>query len=142
MKLKVVSCIGSVIFLLCIGTFTSCENDEQIEFNRYYSLGGLIYQGHCQNCHGAKGEGLQALIPPLNDPSYLKAHINQLPCLIKGGMKEKITINNKAFEGEMPPADLPAIQVAGVLTYITNSFGNKTGRITVEAVEASLKNCE
>ena len=141
MKLKVIGGIASIILLLCIGMFTSCESDQQIEFNRYYSLGSSVYQSRCQNCHGANGEGLQALIPPLNDASFLKTHMNQLPCFIKNGVKGQITINNKAFEGEMPPADLPPIQVAGVLTYITNSFGNKTGRITAEAVETSLKDC-
>lgn len=141
MKLRIIGGIGSIILLLCIGTLTSCESDEQIEFNRYYSLGSSVYQSRCQNCHGAKGEGLQALIPPLNDQDFFKMHTDQLSCLIQNGMKGKITVNNKLFEGEMPAADLPSIQIAGVLTYITNSFGNKAGTVKIEAVENSLKTC-
>jgi len=141
MKLKVTACIGSLIVLLSICMFISCQSDEQIEFNRYYSLGNLIYQQHCQNCHGAQGEGLRGLIPPLNDPAFLKANKTNLACLVKNGLTGKITVNGKSFEGEMLPVDLPSVEIAEVLTYINNSFGNKTREVTTRQVELDLKTC-
>jgi len=141
MKLKVIGGIGTVIFLLSIGMFVSCESDEQIEFNRYYSLGNSLYQSHCQNCHGAQGEGLRGLIPPLNDPRYIKINKSKLACLVKNGLKGKVMVNNRLFDGEMPAVDLPSLEIAEVLTYISNSFGNKTGIITGQQVEQSLNNC-
>jgi mono/diheme cytochrome c family protein len=141
MKLKVIGGIGTVIVLLSTGMLISCQSDEQIEFNRYYSLGNLIYQGHCQNCHGAQGEGLRGLIPPLNDSAYLKVNKANLACLVKNGLKGKITVKNRLFEGEMLPVDLPPVEVAEVLTYINNSFGNKTGTVTARQVELDLNNC-
>jgi len=141
MKLKVIGGIGTVIVLLSTGMLISCQSDEQIEFNRYYSLGNLIYQGHCQNCHGARGEGLRGLIPPLNDSAYLKINKTNLACLVKNGLKGKVTVKNRSFEGEMLPVDLPPVEVAEVLTYINNSFGNKTGTVTARQVELDLNNC-
>jgi len=141
MKLKVIGGIGTVIVLLITAMFISCQSDDQIEFNRYYSLGNVIYQGHCQNCHGARGEGLRSLIPSLTDASYLKTNKTILACLVKNGLKGKITIKNILFEGEMPPVDLPPVEIAGVLTYINNSFGNKTGTVTARQVELDLNNC-
>lgn len=141
MKLKVIGGIGTVIVLLSIGMFISCQSDQQIEFNRYYSLGNLIYQGHCQNCHGAGGEGLRGLIPPLNDPAYLNENKTTLACLVKNGLKAKITVKNTLFEGEMPAVDLPPVEIAEVLTYINNSFGNKTGTVTARQIELDLYNC-
>ena len=137
MKLKVT---GGILLLLTAVIF-SCQNDSQVEFNRYYSGGSAIYQAHCQNCHGANGEGLQQLIPPLTDSAYLKKNKNALACFLKTGLKGKISINNKIFEGEMPADSLAPIEIAKVLTYVTNSFGNKLGTINLEQVQGDLEKC-
>jgi mono/diheme cytochrome c family protein len=143
MKSKIIGGIGFLLSILIIpGMFTSCQSDEQIEFQRYYSSGSLVYQIHCQNCHGAHGEGLLALIPPLTDSAYLKANKNVLACLVKYGTKGKVTIQNKAFEGTMPPNNLSPIEIANVLTYVTNSFGNKLGTINNQQVTGDLGRCE
>lgn len=142
MKLKICTGIGALLFLVTAGMLVSCQSDEQIEFNRYYSLGNYIYEGRCQNCHGAQGDGLRGLIPPLNDTAYLTANKSSLACIIKNGLKKKITVSNRIFDGEMSPSDLSAPEIAQVLTYVTNSFGNKTGTITGRQVESGLKNCK
>lgn len=135
---------GLVIWtgLLLIVLATSCQSDEQVEFARYYSGGSTLYITHCQNCHGEKGEGLQALIPPLTDSTYLKNNRSSLACYIKNGLKGKITVAGRNFEGEMPAAtDLSPIEIAKVLTYITNSFGNKAGVLNLQHVQADLEKC-
>ena len=137
MKIRVISflCLAMIVLIV------SCQNDEQVEFNRYYSNGSVVYQSHCQNCHGAKGEGLQGLIPPLTDSAYLKNNKETLACFVKTGLKGKITIINKSFEGEMPANDLAPLEIAQVLTYVTNSFGNKIGTINTEQVNTDLVKC-
>lgn len=138
MKLKIIIAIGCLLTVLIY----SCQSDEQIEFARYYSAGSLVYESHCQNCHGAKGEGLQGLIPPFTDSTYLSSNRSTLACFVKNGLKEKITISNKVFESAMPANDLPPIELAEVLTYITNSFGNKLGVIKLDEVENDLVKCK
>lgn len=138
MKLKIISSIALLLIILAI----SCQSDDQVEFNRYYSGGSQLYQSHCQNCHGDKGQGLQALIPPLTDSSYLKTNKTNLACYLKNGLKGSITIHNKAFEGEMPASDLSPIEIAKVLTYVTNSFGNKMGIIDLTQVNSDLGKCK
>jgi mono/diheme cytochrome c family protein len=138
MKLKV---IGSICFLLLV-LIVSCQSDESIEFKRYYSAGSLVYQTHCQNCHGAKGEGLSALIPPLTDSIYIKQNLKSLACNIKFGLKGNIVVDGKSFEGAMPAAnDLTPIEIAQAITYISNSFGSKQGTITVDQVNTDLSKC-
>lgn len=129
------------ISLLLVGLIASCQSDEQVEFNRYYSGGIVIYLAHCQNCHGEKGEGLQALIPPLTDSGYLQTNRTSLACFLKNGLKGKITIAGRHFEGEMPASDLSPIEIAKVLTYVTNSFGNKSGTINLQQVQTYLEKC-
>jgi len=129
-------------FLVMGLALVSCQDEKQLTFDRYYSSGSVIYQQHCQNCHGAKGEGLQSLIPPLNDSVYLKNNKASLACFVKFGFKEKITVLNKTFESSMPANDLAPIEIAQVLTYVTNSFGNKIGTLDVDKVNSNLAACK
>ena len=138
MKLKVIGIIA--ILLVVVGA--SCQSDDQIEFKRYYSGGSLVYQQHCQNCHGDKGQGLSALIPPLTDSIYLKNNKRKLACFIKNGLKGKITVAGRSFDDQMQPDDIAPLEIAKVLTYVTNSFGNKMGTVTLQQVQDDLKNCQ
>ena len=139
MKLKVIFGILALLTALTI----SCQSNESLDFTRYYAQGRIIYQIHCQNCHDASGKGLNGLIPPLTDSVYLKANLHRLPCFVQNGVSEKITVASAIFTGKMPAnSDLANIDVAEVLTYITNSFGNKLGMVNVETVNQDIQNCK
>jgi mono/diheme cytochrome c family protein len=138
MRSGIFGAIAAVIILFIV----SCQSDENIEFKRYYSSGALVYQSHCQNCHGVKGEGLSALIPPLTDSIYLKNNKNALACYITAGLKGQITIKGQTFDDAMPANDLSPLEVAQVLTYIGNSFGNKLNTINEQEVQANLAKCK
>ncbi|MFD0749382.1 c-type cytochrome [Mucilaginibacter calamicampi] len=127
---------------LFVVALIACQSDEELEFARYYSAGMVIYQSKCQNCHGSDGKGLAALIPALNNPAHLKANYSSLACLVKYGSKSSINPDGKTFGGEMPATDLPNVDIAKVLTYVTNSFGNKMGTINTQQVENNLKDCK
>ena len=140
MKIKV---IGAFVLLLSV-LIAACQSEAELDFKRYYGGGMQIYKSKCQNCHGAGGEGLSNLIPPLTDTVYLKKHKALISCFIKYGINETIiTINGKAYEGAMPSnTDMTPIDVAKVLTYVGNSFGNKVGIIPVDEVDADLAKCK
>jgi mono/diheme cytochrome c family protein len=133
---------GSLIGFVAVLFVAACQSDDNLEFKRYYSSGALVYQQHCQNCHGTHGEGLSALIPPLSDSTYLRKNINSLPCYIKNGLKGQIKIKGKTFEDAMPANDLSPVKIAQVLTYIGNSFGNKLNTIDEQSVQESLVGCK
>jgi len=138
MKFRIIAGISLLLLILVV----SCQSEQSIEFARYYSSGSLVYQSHCQNCHGASGEGLNALIPPLTDTVFIKNNVHLLPCLVKNGLRGKITINKREFAEKMPANDLAPIEIANVLTYVANSFGNKRGTIDVTQVGTDLNNCK
>jgi mono/diheme cytochrome c family protein len=139
MKLTVIAAIS----VLLLSFIVSCQSEQELDFKRYYTSGKIIYQQKCQNCHSAKGEGLSGLIPPLNDAGYLKKNKSALACMVKYGINETIiTINGKSYEGAMPATDLAPIEVAQVITYVTNSFGNKQGITTSEQAYADLQKCK
>jgi len=127
------------LFLIMI---VSCQNGHNIEFERYYSAGRLVYQGHCENCHGKNGEGLQALMPPLTDSIFLKKNLHKLSCIVKNGLNEKIIVSKRNFDWQMPASNLNFKEIAQALTYVNNSFGNNLGVVTYDDVTADLGKCQ
>lgn len=124
-------------------TIASCQSENEQTYNRYYSMGSVLYIQHCQNCHGTNAEGLGSLIPPFTDSAYLRKNLDRLPCFIKNGLKDTITVAGKKFSGNMPAqGNLSSIEIAEILTYVTNSFGNKMGLTDAEKVNGALAGCK
>jgi Cytochrome c len=70
--------ILSSLFLITIACMIySCQSSEQLKQDIYYANGRDLYIKHCQNCHGANGEGLNALAPPLTDYRFSERKINK-----------------------------------------------------------------
>jgi mono/diheme cytochrome c family protein len=135
--------IGSVFFITLISIIYGCQNPGQVKQDMYYVNGRDIYIKHCQNCHGAKGEGLGMLTPALTDTIFLKQNKQKVACFIKNGIKEAITVHGQQYDGTMPSfPELYDIDIAQVMVYITNSFGNNQGMYTTEQVASDLKNCK
>ena len=130
--------MGLMIATLCY----SCQSDSDVEYRRLYSSGSGLYTLHCQNCHGKNGEGLGLLIPPLNDSTYLKKNDRVLACFINNGLKGPVTVAGKAFDGAMPAGELAPIEMAEVLTFVKNSFGNKLGSAGLQQVNDDLSHCK
>jgi mono/diheme cytochrome c family protein len=141
MRNKIVYIVLSILAIATI--IPSCQNETSLNFKRYYVNGKSIYEKNCQSCHGADGKGLGTLYPPLTDTSYLQLNRSQLACLIKNGQQGEITINNISYDGVMPGNEtLADIDIAQVIVYITNSFGNKQGFFDAETATSDLINCK
>ena len=136
--------IGILYILLIVSMgLNACQTEEELNYGRYYVNGKGLYEQHCQNCHSKEGIGLAQLIPPLTDTTFLKKNKNRLACIIKYGQAGNITVNGIIFEEKMPANDhLADIEIAEIITYISNSFGNKQGLYDAEMAGMDLKNCK
>jgi len=132
----------SLFSLTLAGIFYSCQTADKIQQDAYYVNGRDIYIAQCQNCHGANGEGLGELTPPLTDSVFMKTNKQQLACIIKNGMSKPVNVHSKIYEGKMPAFNMADIDLAQVIVYITNGFGYKQGMYTSEQVAQDLKNCK
>jgi mono/diheme cytochrome c family protein len=120
----------------------SCQTSDELKQQVYYTNGRDLYIKHCQNCHGARGEGLGKLSPPLTDTTFLKTNKHQLACLIKHGSDTSIIVNKESYEGKMPDnSKLANIDIAQLIVYITNANGNKQGIYTQDEVGKDLREC-
>lgn len=123
----------------------SCHREVggSLEQDMYYTNGRDLYVQHCQNCHGEKGEGLENLIPPLTDTAYLKQNRNMLACYIKNGMEGKIVVDGRTFDEKMPDhEEFTDIDLAQLIVFITNAYGNNQGMYSTTDAGKDLQNCK
>lgn len=128
--------------------FVGCQSDknkysghEAIKYNQYLFQGKQLYQAHCLNCHQKDGSGLGKLIPPLSS-NFVKEQKKIAICGIKYGLEGPIKVNKVEYNGVMPGnTRLTPLEIAEIMTYISNSWGNEFGMVTIRDVEESLKNC-
>ncbi len=131
------------VLATCYWILYACQDQHSIRKAQHIINGKNIYESRCQNCHGNNGEGLGKLYPPLTDLKYLENHRDKLACFIKHGMTGEIIIHGESYNTDMPAnPDLSPVDIAYVLTYISNTFGNEMEIFTVEEVQESLDNCE
>ncbi|MVZ67491.1 c-type cytochrome [Sphingobacterium sp. DK4209] len=121
----------------------SCQSGLSVETMQYATNGQKVYTANCQNCHGANGEGLGKLYPPLNDTMFLNLNRDKLACIVKDGMSGEITINGEKYNQAMPGVpQMNSTDIAYVLTYVTTYFGNSKTHFTREEIEKYLKDCD
>lgn len=89
----------------------------------------------CGACHGQNGEGTAAG-PPLAGSEWVTGPVSNLIKIQMRGLTGPITVAGKEFVSPtgMFPLGLGDQQIADVLTYIRNSFGNKASAVKVEQV--------
>ena len=98
--------------------------------------GQSLYLANCTICHGVNGDGVPGSFPPLAKSDWLAAHRSGAIRAVVSGLKEEITVNGQLYRGQMPPIMLDDPQVADVLTFVVNSWGNGGGRVTADNVQA------
>lgn len=97
-----------------------------------------VYESYCISCHMAEGEGLEGIFPPLAKTDYLNDK-NRLIKVTVLGVRGPMKINGVDYNGEMTGFDLNNEQVADVLNYIRNSWGNKGVAILPAEIQPALK---
>jgi cytochrome c551 len=119
------------------------DRREKIRYQQYLVQGKQLYQLHCSNCHQQDGKGLARLYPPLAKSDYLLEDPSRAACIIKNGMEGMIKVNGTTFESLMPGVNhLSNLEIAEILTYVNNSWGNQQGMISVQEVNKYLLQCE
>jgi mono/diheme cytochrome c family protein len=98
--------------------------------------GKSIYTQYCLTCHQADGLGVDGMNPPLAKTDYVLGDKTRLIGVLVNGLKG-VEVNGEEYHGVMPSQSyLTDQQMADVLTYVRNSFGNKASAVTVSEVKA------
>jgi len=98
--------------------------------------GKLVYTRICLSCHMADGGGVQNLNPPLIKTTYVLGDKKKLISIVLNGFSEKVEINDETYSNVMASHSyLKDKEIADVLTYVRNSFGNKASAVTAIEVK-------
>ncbi len=97
--------------------------------------GKQIYTQTCFACHQANGEGIPNAFPPLAKSDYLNADVKRAISTVVNGKIGEITVNGKKYNSVMTKQTLTSEEVADVLTYVYNSWGNNKTNVKVTTVQ-------
>lgn len=94
-----------------------------------------VYNDLCITCHLDNGKGVPKAFPPLANSDYLEKYQTKSIKAVKYGLNGEITVNGIKYNSNMSPLGLSDEEVADVMNYINNSWGNKIDNfITPEEV--------
>lgn len=130
-----ITVLCAVLSLAVLHTFA--QNGASSGLKASIERGKLVYEQYCLACHQVDGSGVPHLNPPLIQTSYVLGDPTTLVNIVLKGLNEEIEINGNYYSNPMPPLGevLKDEEIADVLTYVRNSFGNKAGPITVKQVK-------
>lgn len=103
--------------------------------------GAEIYQrdGHCITCHQPNGRGLPvAGFPPLDGTKWVNGDTERLIKLTLNGLHGPIEVKGKTYPGFVPMTQFRGLlnneEIAAVLTYVRNNFGNRADPVDAQEV--------
>jgi mono/diheme cytochrome c family protein len=101
--------------------------------------GQAVYSRTCIACHQPTGMGIPPVFPPLAGSEWIAKSSSIAVRNIINGMQGPVTVKGMTYNSMMPPvAGLSDKDIADVVTYVNNSWGN-TGAIVTEAEVAAIK---
>lgn len=129
------------ILFITLGIFLLSSFVPDQNLNASIKRGKEVYTLFCQSCHMEDGKGMPEVNPPVAKADYLKKPAKILIGIILNGQSGEVVVNGKKYNAIMPAQEyLTDVQIADVLNYIRNSWGNKiSGTITPAMVKTLRK---
>jgi nitrite reductase (NO-forming) len=99
------------------------------------AAGGVLFKGTCSTCHQESGQGLPNVFPPLAKSDLLLKEPARAIQIVMNGLTGPVTVNGSTYNSVMPPmSQLNDDEVANILTYVLNTWGNSGPAITAAEV--------
>ena len=106
-------------------------DDEQMK------RGLAVYSRTCIACHQPTGKGLAPVFPSIAGVPIANGDATLPIKFILHGLMGPITVDGVTYNSMMPPvAGVSDQDIADVLTYVRQSFGNKSNPVTADQVKA------
>ena len=106
-----------------------------------FLAGQKIYfrEGHCVTCHQPNGKGLDPAFPSIERSPWVSGDPDRLIKLSMYGLMGPLEINGKKYDGQVPMTPFGGMlndsEMAAVLTFVRNSFGNQAPPVTAPQVK-------
>ncbi|MVT08852.1 DUF7133 domain-containing protein [Chitinophaga tropicalis] len=109
-----------------------------------YPRGAILFKTVCQTCHGADGEGIQSLAPPLNQSGVVTGDKRRLTAIVLYGLTGPVEVNGKVYKAPEISGDMPGIgsndefsdaDIAEVLSFIRGAWNNHAAKVTEKDIQ-------
>lgn len=129
------------VYLKSLATTGAPDDPNQVrttesQSRSSYERGAKIYDKNCKSCHGGSGQGVQPAYPPLanNQAINMEFSVNPIRMVLFGGFPPSTRGNPRPFG--MPPFAylLSDQEVADVVTYMRQSWGNRASAVSAADV--------
>jgi glucose/arabinose dehydrogenase/mono/diheme cytochrome c family protein len=102
--------------------------------------GEKVFNVYCATCHQKDGKGASGRFPPLAGTDWVTGDKNRLIGIVLNGMQGSIVVNGETYINAMPQHGfLSDDEIANVLTYIRQNFGNKASDVKPDEVSRIRK---
>jgi mono/diheme cytochrome c family protein len=134
---------------LVLKNIESHKNAKMTEaLQKTYPRGTVLFKTVCQTCHGADGNGIQSLAPPLNQSGIVTGDKHKLIAIVLYGLTGPVEVGGKQYKAPEISGDMPGIgsndefsdkDIAQVLSFIRNCWSNKAPVITEKDIQEVRK---
>jgi mono/diheme cytochrome c family protein/glucose/arabinose dehydrogenase len=106
---------------------------------KIYPRGTVLFKTVCQTCHGADGNGIQSLAPPLNQSGIVTGSKQRLIAIVLYGLSGPVEVAGKQYKAPEISGDMPGIgsndefsdkDIAEVLSFIRSCWNNKAATVS------------
>lgn len=134
--------LSQILVMVGLSVLTLASATAAADKAALMKRGQAVFGEYCKTCHQANGQGLGTVYPPLAKSDYLKN--TPMPQIIKevvNGKSGKLKVNGKEYNGVMAPLPKKYTDddIASVLTYVYNSFGNSGPVVSAADVKKHKK---
>lgn len=129
------------LFVGIIGLFIIYEGTwlyQKKPLEQSIADGKEIYNDFCVQCHLDNGEGVSGVFPPLAKSDYLLNNIEMSIRGLKYGLSGPIVVNGEEYDGVMQNQGLDNLEIADVMNFILNNWGNESKEIITENQVANI----
>ncbi|MEL6674455.1 MAG: cytochrome c [Bacteroidota bacterium] len=109
------------------------------EFEESKKRGKELYEEMCVTCHMGNGEGLMGAFPPIAKSDFLTKYPLDAIRAVKYGQSGEITVNGETYNSYMPEPGLEDQEIADVMNYIRNAWGNQNDTMVTATMVAALE---
>ncbi|MGB0837609.1 MAG: copper-containing nitrite reductase [Flavobacteriaceae bacterium] len=116
-------------------TIVSEKKNMKRTFEEKIESGKKIYAGTCFACHQANGDGIPNAFPPLAKSDFLNANVERAIDIVMHGKTGEIVVNGINYNSVMTKQNLTDQEIADVLTYVYDSWGNNKSKVNIDQVK-------
>lgn len=119
------------------------KNHNMARLRKQYPKGSAIFTTVCQTCHGADGNGIRFLAPPLNGSDWVQGDRSRLVSIVLYGLTGPVMVKGKLYQTPEVIADMPGFgngnkfsdtAIAELLSFLREAWGNNANEVNEKEV--------